>query len=143
MYGTTLAKISNIKFVGILILMMTWRVALAAEDVWVTNEANPAWQNECGSCHMAFPPALLTQGNWQQMLQGLDQHFGVNASLDAKTRDEIASFLVRNSGTNWNRSAESLRITQTGYFVKRHISGIKMQDKGRIKSLADCLACHK
>jgi hypothetical protein len=143
MYGITLEKMLNMKFARLLMLMLAWNGALAAEDVWVTNEASPVWQNECGSCHMAFPPALLTQGNWQQMMQGLDQHFGINASLDAKTRDEIAAFLVRNSGTNWNRSAESLRITQTGYFVKRHISGIQMLDKGRIKSLADCLACHK
>lgn len=129
---------------GVVFLMLACHgVFAAAEDVWVTSEASPVWQSECGTCHTAFPPALLTQDNWKLLMQGLDTHFGVNASLDAKTRDDITAFLVRNSGTNWNRSAESLRITQTGYFVKRHVDSIKMVEKGRIKTLVDCLACHK
>jgi hypothetical protein len=92
---------------------------------------------------MAFPPALLTQDNWQSMMQRLDKHFGVDASLDPKQRDDIAAFLQHNSGSSWTRSSDSLRITETGWFKKRHVGGIKMLDKGRIKTLADCLACHK
>lgn len=144
MYGPILAAISNIKRGAILILVLACPGAFAAEeDVWVTSDASPVWQTECGSCHMAFPPALLTQGNWKALMQELDTHFGVNAGLDERTRDEITAFLVRNSGTNWSRSAESLRITQTGYFVKRHVDSIKMVEKGRIKTLVDCLTCHK
>jgi hypothetical protein len=92
---------------------------------------------------MAFPPALLSRGNWQAMMQGLDKHFGVNASLEPKVRDEIDAFLLRNSGSSWSREADSLRITETGYFKKRHRGGINMLNNGRIKSLADCMACHK
>jgi hypothetical protein len=143
MNGLTLVIFKDIQRVIALILMLLSQSSLAAEDVWQTSEASPLWQNECGSCHMAFPPALLTQGNWKQLMQELDTHFGVNASLDTKTREEIAAFLERNSGTNWARSADSLRITQTGWFVKRHASGIQMLEKGRIKTLADCAACHK
>lgn len=133
----------RIRQVAALMLLLAAQAVPAAEDVWKTNEENPAWQNECGSCHMAYPPALLIQDNWRQLMRELDQHFGVNAGLEPKLRDEISAFLVRNSGTSWSRSSESLRITQTGWFVKRHISGLKMLDKGRIKTLADCLACHK
>ena len=92
---------------------------------------------------MAFPPALLSRDNWQLVMQGLDRHFGVNASLEAKLRDEIAAFLQRNSGTSWTRSSDSLRITETGWFRKRHRGGINMLNKGRIKSLADCITCHQ
>jgi hypothetical protein len=92
---------------------------------------------------MAFPPALLSQGNWHLMMQQLDKHFGVDAGLEPNVRDEIDAFLQRNSGSGWNREADSLRITETGYFKKRHRGGIKMLNNGRIKSLADCLACHK
>ena len=89
MYGIALEKMSNMKrAAGILVLMLACHGAFAAqEDVWVTSEASPVWQTECGSCHMAFPPALLTQGNWNALMQELDTHFGVNAGLDEKTRD--------------------------------------------------------
>jgi hypothetical protein len=143
MCGLALAKTTNMKRAVALFMMLASHNSLAAEDVWQTSETSSIWQTECGICHMAFPPALLTQNNWQQMMQRLDKHFGVNASLEPKTRDEIAAFLQRNSGSSWGRSSESLRITETGWFVKRHRSGIAMLEKGRIKSLADCQVCHK
>ena len=134
---------SSLFTLSALLMLITSTSARAAEDVWVTKETNAVWQTECGSCHMAFPPALLIQDNWKQMMGELEKHFGVNASLDPATRDEITAFLVNNSGTSWSRSAESLRITETGFFGKRHTDGVKMIEKGRIKSLTDCLACHK
>ncbi len=92
---------------------------------------------------MAFPPVLLSSGDWQILMQGLDKHFGVNASLDANSRDQIAAFLDRNGGSSWGHSADSQRITETSFFVNRHKSSIRMLMKGRVKSLADCMACHK
>jgi hypothetical protein len=133
----------NMKLASVLVLMLACHGVVAAEDVWQTRETNSVWQSECGSCHMAFPPALLSRGNWQSMMQGLDKHFGLNASLEPKVREEIDAFLQRNSGTSWSREADSLRITETGYFKKRHRGGINMLNNGRIKSLADCIACHK
>lgn len=116
---------------------------LAAEDVWKPREVDPLWQSECGSCHMAFPPALLSSGDWQTLMQGLDKHFGVDASLEAKSRDQIAAYLERNAGSRWGNSADSQRITETSYFIKKHKSAIRMLIKGRVKSLVDCMACHK
>jgi len=124
-------------------LMIVSPGVLAAEDVWKLRESDPLWQSECGSCHMAFPPVLLSSGDWQILMQGLDKHFGVNASLDANSRDQIAAFLDRNGGSSWGHSADSQRITETSFFVNRHKSSIRMLMKGRVKSLADCMACHK
>lgn len=138
-----LEKITNMKCFVALAIILAPQISVAAEDVWEVRETSSAWQTECGSCHMAFPPGLLSRNNWQQMMQGLDKHFGVNASLDEKLREEITAFLLRNSGTSWNRSTDSLRITETGWFKKRNRGGISMLSKGRIKSLADCLACHQ
>ena len=92
---------------------------------------------------MAFPPALLSKGDWNLLMQGLDKHFGVDASLDPKSRDEIAAFLERNGGSGWGFSADSHRITETGWFTGKHRAPIRMLAKGRIKSLMDCAACHK
>jgi hypothetical protein len=117
--------------------------ALATNDVWQPRESSLLWQNECGSCHMAFPPALLSGGDWKLLMQNLDKHFGVDASLDAKSRDQIATFLDRNAGSSWGYSADSQRITETSYFMRKHKGAIRMVIKGRVKSLVDCLACHK
>lgn len=115
----------------------------AAEDVWQSREVSPAWQSECGSCHMAFPPALLSGGDWKLLMLGLDKHFGVDASLDAESKDAITAFLERNAASGWGHSVDSLRITETGYFMKKHKGAIRLLIKGRVKSLADCAACHK
>jgi hypothetical protein len=137
------AAVTAIKHLIVLSMIITFPGALAAEDVWKPRENSPLWQSECGSCHMAFPPALLSGADWQIMMQGLDKHFGVNASLDARSRDQIAAFLDRNAGSGWGHSADSQRITETGYFVKKHKSSIRMLISGRVKSLVDCVACHK
>ncbi len=117
--------------------------AFAAEDVWQQREVNTMWKSECGCCHMAFPPALLSKDDWHLLMQGLDKHFGVSASLDSKARDEIAAFLERNAGSSWSHSADSLRITDTSWFIKKHQASIRMMMKGRVKSLVDCVTCHK
>ena len=123
-------------------LLIASPVTFAAEDVWQAKENSPAWQSECGSCHMAFPPALLSSDDWRILMQGLDKHFGVDAGLDTKTRDEISSFLERNAASSWGHSADTQRITETGWFVRKHKAAISMLLKGRVKSLADCAACH-
>ena len=44
------------------------------------------YTQECGSCHLAFPPNLLPKASWQSVMHGLDKHYGSDASLDAATQ---------------------------------------------------------
>ena len=143
MYGLIAVARAVKKLAVLLVLLIASQGAFAAEDVWQPRESSPLWQSECGSCHMAFPPAMLSKADWHLLMQDLDKHFGVDASLDAKSRDEIAAFLERNCGSGWNRSSDSHRITETGWFVRKHKAAISMVVKGRVKSLVDCVACHK
>ena len=55
----------------------------------------------------------------------------MDASLDAKSYDGIAVFLGRNCGSGWNRSSDSHRITETGWFVRKHKAAFGMVAKGR------------
>ena len=142
MYDSLIAAKTLIKRASAVALLIASQGALAAEDVWQAKESSPVWQSECGSCHMAFPPALLSKDDWHILMQGLDKHFGVDASLDTKMRDEISTFLDRNAGSGWGHSADSQRITETGWFVRKHKAAISMVIKGRVKSLVDCVACH-
>ncbi len=142
MYESIIAAKTFIRRVSAVALLIASPVTFAAEDVWQAKESNPAWQSECGSCHMAFPPALLSRDDWRILMQELDKHFGVDASLDTKTRDEISSFLERSAASGWGHSADSHRITETSWFTRKHKAAISMLIKGRVKSLADCAACH-
>ena len=58
---------------------------------------NPAYKEECGSCHMAYPPGLLPARSWTRMMAGLEDHFGDDADLDQDTYTAISRILVENS----------------------------------------------
>ena len=118
---------------------------------------DPRWRAECGSCHTAFPPALMTAPAWRQVMGALDRHYGTDASIDAKVASEIGAFLERNAGDG-RRAAPAVvastatggvvapslpRITGSAWFAKEHrkvpASTIARPDVG---SLANCAACH-
>ena len=37
------------------------------------------YTQECASCHLAYPPALLPRTSWQKITGSLNKHFGVDA----------------------------------------------------------------
>lgn len=104
---------------------------------------NPKWKDECGSCHIAFPPQLLTEQNWQSLMGGLDKHFGANAALDDKDNQEILDLLQRYAGSGSKHSASSLRISDTSWFIREHreVSSTTWSNPA-VKSRSNCIACH-
>ena len=110
---------------------------------------NAAFEEECASCHMAYPPQMLDANSWRAVMNGLPKHFGTDASLDEKRRIAITDFLVANAGgrkTGDTRDAQGkplLRITETARFAKKHreIAAATWQ-RASIKSPANCTACH-
>lgn len=104
---------------------------------------NPKWKEECGSCHIAYPPQLLTGENWQRLMGGLDKHFEANAMLNPKDNQEILDFLQRHAGRSGKNSASSLRISDTPWFTREHreVSNNTWYDPA-VKSRANCTACH-
>lgn len=102
-----------------------------------------AYKSECGSCHTAFPPTLLTAANWRTTMAGLDRHFGTDASLDAKTAGEIAAWLDKNAGRRAESTDKAPRITTTAWFVRKHNEvPARIWRDSRVKSAANCAACH-
>lgn len=107
---------------------------------------NPVWQEECGSCHIAYPPRFLPAGSWRTMMSSLDKHFGTDASIDADTAATIETFLVQNakrSKPDTRASDAPLRITETRWFRSEHddFSAAKWKSPA-IGSAANCGACH-
>lgn len=106
---------------------------------------NVLYQKECGSCHIAFPPRLLPATSWRAVMSGLDKHFGTDASMDAKSTQEIGAFLEQNAGHNRRSTGGTplLRITETRWFVHEHDEvSDRVWKNPKVKSPANCSACH-
>ena len=109
-----------------------------------------AWQQECASCHMAYPPSMLPRASWQKMMTGLDQHFGEDASLDPATQADILKFLEANAADmgRWvmraDKNTAPRRITETRWFVRKHDEVPRATwSRKSIGSAANCVACHR
>lgn len=98
---------------------------------------------ECASCHVAYPPQLLTAPGWTTVMAQLDKHYGVDAGLDAKRRAAIADFLQRSASRRdkHTASAEPPRLTQTPWFRKEH-GPLPQKASKTLPAAAQCESCH-
>ena len=116
-----------------------------AEEQRVTIN-NRALRQECGSCHLVYPPQFLSAASWRAVMGGLDKHFGVDASVDMATHSEILRYLQANAGGIEMSAGRKpvLRISETRWFVQEHGDELP-RDIWRnpaVKSPANCSACH-
>jgi cytochrome c553 len=116
-----------------------------AAKMTMPSDVPTAYESECASCHMAYPPSLLGQKNWQNIMSGLDKHFGTDASIDANAQSEITQWLVKNAAVRQKYSAlaPGNRITKSAWFIREHdeVRADVWKREG-VKSAANCLACH-
>jgi hypothetical protein len=143
---------------GLLVVGLTAVVltkARAGGDDYFPPVTDKVTADECGSCHMAFPPAMLPSASWRRMTTELEDHFGDNASVDADTAAHITRYLVDNASDTGGRyygrklmkgvsdGASPQRITELPKWVREHDevprSEWKQTDVG---SKANCPACH-
>lgn len=120
---------------------------------------NENYAEECGACHFAYPPGLLTEASWKKLLApaALEDHFGENAELDDVTLAEITGYVLTNSADKsyYKRSrkitravaamAEApLRITEVSYIKRKHheLADSMVADNPDVRSLSNCNACH-
>ncbi|MFZ5502195.1 MAG: diheme cytochrome c [Pseudomonadota bacterium] len=107
--------------------------------------SNSSWQEECGSCHIAFPPRMLPAQSWRELMAGLDDHFGSDASLDQAVSDEITTFLENNASSKKVRFSgkSTLRITDTREFRSEHDEiSARTWNNPKVKTASNCSACH-
>lgn len=136
------------------VLSLSLTAGLAFADGAKIFPLSATYKEECGSCHVAYPPELMSQSSWRAVMRGLDQHFGSDASLDAAKAREIGAFLETNAA--WRdkyatfdaQGQPLLRITDGAWFQRKHRDG----DDGitpavwkspSVKSVANCSACHR
>lgn len=161
------------KMTGISILMITTALATvaladhghrehhghrrtkAAPTTAIPAEELARYREECGSCHLAYPPGLLPARSWTRLMGGLDDHFGQNAELDDATRLELTKWLEARAAETGShpRSAKALRsagadtplrISELPYILRKHH---ELRDevftRPEVLSRANCAACHR
>lgn len=144
-------NISRVLAVAVLMMSVEMPVAQAVESgdeptfhmLFQPPIVNAKWKQECSVCHIPFPPGLLQAESWFNIMDSLENHFGVDASLTAKENNEITAFLVNNASTRWRYPVPPSRISETSWFKTIH-SDHRAAWKGTlVKTPANCFACHK
>lgn len=103
---------------------------------------NPAWRDECGSCHMLYPPGMLSAASWRKLMAGLSDHFGSDASLGAAQQRDITRWLVDRAGADRGAGVTE-RITETAFFRHEHDEiSARVWTRPKVGSRANCQACH-
>ncbi len=123
---------------------------LSITTSWADSYKGPTppavYTQECGSCHLAFPPNLLPKASWQRVMHGLDKHYGSDASLDAATQKQIDTWLQTYGGQGKRAREEPPldRITRSAWFERKHreVSAATFK-RASIKSPTNCAACHR
>ncbi len=116
---------------------------------------DPQYLEECGACHLAYPPGMLPAASWQRVMSGLEDHFGENAELDAETARHITDYLTANAADQSSTGRAPnvartigkdapLRFTETRYFLRKHdeIPRRLVVDNPDVGSFSRCEACH-
>lgn len=109
------------------------------------SQINAKFQQECSTCHIAYPAGLLPAESWRKIMNGLDKHFGSDASLTDQENKEITAFLVNNASNRWSASSAPLRITESAWFKRKHDGheiAPTVWKNPKVKSPANCSACH-
>ena len=126
--------------------------ARAGDDEYFPPVTHAATLEECGSCHLAFPAAMLPARSWRAMMGDLGNHFGEDASLDPTVQASITDYLVANAadvrGSKLLRGLSPqdtpLRITELPKWVREHREVSRAEwNAPDVKSKANCAACHK
>lgn len=117
---------------------------------------DPAHQEECGACHVAYPPNLLPSRSWKAIMTGLDDHFGENADLPTDTNARIAELLDKSASDRGDRlrntrllhsvaQAAPVRITGLPYFRRIHgeIPRSMVEDSPLVQTFSRRDACHR
>lgn len=105
----------------------------------------PAYTQECGSCHLAYPPGMLPARSWQRIMTGLENHYGSDASLDAATVRQLDTWLQAHagSGKRVREQPPEDRITRSAWFERKHREiAPSVWKLASVKSAANCAACH-
>jgi Dihaem cytochrome c len=114
---------------------------------------DPTYAQECGSCHMAYPPSLAPSPRWIAIMDGLPNHFGEDATLEPGLMSRIRAYLTMNAAEKWDTRAahelqgsnplDPLRLTATPFWIRMHQGIPESVFKSRaVGAKGACEKCH-
>jgi cytochrome b len=114
---------------------------------------DPTYAQECGSCHMAYPPSLAPSPRWIAIMDGLPNHFGEDATLEPGLMSRIRAYLTMNAAEKWDTRAahelqgsnplDPLRMTATPFWIRMHQGIPESVFKSRaVGAKGACEKCH-
>lgn len=107
-----------------------------------------AYAEECGACHLPYPPALLPPESWQRLMSNLPRHFGTDASLAPPMRAALDSWLQWHAGRSQRPRRDAAappedRITRSTWFRREHREvPAATWSHADVASPSRCDACH-
>ncbi len=102
--------------------------------------ADPLVRKECGECHMAFQPGLLSAESWRRIMSTLSDHFGEKATLPPEEVATITAYLTGYAGRG---DPAVSRITGQSWWLSEHRKLAASEwSRPAVKSKANCAACH-
>ncbi|MCZ6640764.1 MAG: hypothetical protein O7F71_04265 [Gammaproteobacteria bacterium] len=138
---------------GVLVFGL-YGIVINATESEALYEQDTLYIEECGACHLAYPPGLLPVQSWQGIMSGLEDHFGESAETDEDTATHIGNYLERVALQKGKPSPMSqmlrnmpadppLRITEFPAFIAAHAEipkqlQVEKLDEGFLSPCADC-----
>lgn len=128
----------------------------ADDDAVFTLPAGKLYLAECGGCHTAYAPGMLPPRSWRRLLDGLEDHFGEDATLEEPKRLALIKELETLAGAGGKSEVRlqrlraaipasdvPLRLSTNPYLVALHDELLEAvwQRKG-VGSRANCGGCH-
>lgn len=114
---------------------------------------DPVYAEQCGACHLAYPPSLAPAATWDAILGDLQHHFGQDATLSAEQVATIRAWVDANDAARWDTLAShvlrvpaadgSRRLTDTPGWrrLHRHIADAVFASEA-VGGRSSCEACH-
>lgn len=149
------ARLARLALIAAAIAVLGIAAARAGGDHRYAPVSDPLTAEECGGCHLAYPPSMLPAASWRTMMGRLDRHFGDDASLGAEATASITRYLVAHAGDAGGRRAEGgllrglapgaapQRITELPGWIREHreVRPSEWTDP-KVRTKANCVACH-
>lgn len=123
-------------------------------ESWRPLAATPGqdvYMSECGSCHVPYPPSLLSAKQWAVIMTRLNNHYGESAAMTPETARILSAYLQTNAGrddgsiaTAESAGRELPRITESAWFRDEHDEiGAEIFKRESIGNASNCGACHR
>jgi len=129
-------------FIGVI------HISVSADD------AETLYRDECGACHLVYPPELLPETSWRKIMEGLHDHFGEEIILLEGPERLILIWLESRSAENSSEDHaikimgslgrnSPIRITDIPYIRKEHKDiSADIFDRESVGTFSNCAACH-